>query len=141
MYEDLPTWLELSKHIKFKYLNEPTITYRVLQDSHSHPKQKERKFILLKAHYKMKKHFMGKYNVDEKIENEFELYFHSNKFKIAYNLNNWEEANDSFNCLKNHNAAGIKIRLKKWVMDIPILYKSAKSIKNLNPFRDPVTAS
>jgi glycosyltransferase involved in cell wall biosynthesis len=141
MYEDLPTWIELSRHVKFKYMNDPMVTYRVVEDSHSHPKQRERKFVLLQAHYKMKEFFIRKYNIDEKIQIEFGLQFHRNKFNIAYNLNNHMQAEDSFNYLKKHGQVNLKTRAKKMVLDIPVLYKSLKSIKNLNPFKNPVTSS
>lgn len=141
MYEDLPTWIELSRHIKFKYLNDAMITYRVVEDSHSHPKHKERKFVLMKGHYHMKKHFIRKYGLDKKIEQDFDIQHHSNKFNVAFNLNNYEQAEDSFNFLKQHNQAGIRLRLKKMILDTPVLYRSIKNFKTLIPFSNPATRS
>ena len=45
---DLPLWIYLSLQGKFKYLNDKTIAYRVLQESASHSKSKEKvvSFIL-----------------------------------------------------------------------------------------------
>lgn len=141
MYEDLPTWIELSKNIKFKYLEDATITYRVVEDSHSHPKQKERKFVLLKAHHHMKKHFIKKYDIDKKIELEFDLQYHRNKFNVAYTLNNYMQAEDSYDFLKMHKQADIRVRFKKLALGVPLLHKSIRNFKMLNPFKNPVTGA
>lgn len=131
LYEDLPTWLELAKHVRFKYLPDATLTYRVMENSHSNPKQVARKFFLLEAHHKMKKHFVRKYNVDTTTALEFELKYHEIKFNMAYNLGDYREAEDSFRFFKNHNLAGKKLWLKKTLLSFPFAHKSLKKIKKL----------
>lgn len=131
MYEDLPTWLALSRNVKVKYLNDSTSTYRVIQNSHSHPKEVNRKFVLLEAHYKMKMHFIKKYKLGEKLERDFEISHHIKKFELGYKLNNYAEAKESFNYLKSQHQAGLKMTLKKVLLGIPPLYKSVKGIKKM----------
>ncbi|MEO8404385.1 MAG: glycosyltransferase, partial [Chitinophagaceae bacterium] len=129
MYEDLPSWLELSKHVKFKYLDDAMMTYRVVENSHSHPRHKARKFVLMQGHYQMKKHFIDKYNVDKKTALEFELNFHRDKFNIAYNLDNYKEADDSFRFLQQQHQAGMKMRLKRTLLRFPFIHQSLKKLK------------
>lgn len=131
MYEDLPTWLELSKHVKFKYLDEPTMTYRVVQNSHSHPKQKARKFELMRGHHHMKMHFIKKYKVSPETELAFKLKFHHDKFNIAYNLGNYPEADESFRFLQQHHETDMKMKVKRTVLRFPMVRESLKKIKKV----------
>lgn len=131
MYEDLPTWLALSKNTKVKYLAESTSTYRVITNSHSHPKEVNRKFELLRAHYKMKKHFIRKYQVSSTLEKQFDISHHIKKFNLAYKLNNYEEARESFQYLKSQGEVNLKMTLKKILLGIPPLYNSLKGIKRI----------
>jgi glycosyltransferase involved in cell wall biosynthesis len=131
MYEDLPTWLELAKNVKFKYLPDSTMTYRVIENSHSNPTQLARKYVLMDAHHKMKAHFIKKYKLGEKTELEFELQYHLMRFNVAYNQNNYKEANKSFQYLKNHNQADMKMKLKNTLLRFPVVQTSLKKISKL----------
>ena len=131
MYEDLPTWLELAKHVKFKYLPDSTMTYRRFKNSHSNPTQKARKYVLMDAHYKMKTHFIRKYNLDRESVLEFEMQYHQMRFNVAYNQSNYNEANKSYQYLKNHNQADMKLMLKHTILRFPVVQTSLKKISKL----------
>lgn len=129
LYEDLPTWLELSKHVKFKYLKDSTSTYRVIEDSHSHPKNGDRKLFLLQGHYNMKKHFIKKYNVAASVERKFEIQYNLVKFNLAYKWQKYPEAAQSLNFLKEEKLVTLKMRLKMLFIQLPFFHKTLRSIK------------
>ena len=131
LYEDLPTWLELSKHVKFKFLKDSTSTYRVIENSHSHPKNGDRKLFLLQGHYNMKKHFIKKYNVAADVERKFEIQFNQLKFILAYKWRKYPEALQAFNFLKEEKLITPKMRVKMLFIQLPFLHKTIRSIKNL----------
>ncbi len=131
LYEDLPTWLELSKHVKFKYLKDSTSTYRVIENSHSHPKNGDRKLFLLQGHYNMKKHFIKKYDVAAAIEREFEIQYNRNKFMLAYKWRKYPEALQAFDFLKKEKLINFKMRLKMLFLQVPIFHKTLSNIKKL----------
>jgi glycosyltransferase involved in cell wall biosynthesis len=131
MYEDLPTWLELARNVKFKYLPDSTMTYRVMQNSHSNPKEKAKRYILMDAHHKMKMHFIKKYNLGKNKEEAFELQYHQMRFNVAYNQNNFKEANKSFQYLKGHKQAGMKLMLKNTLLRFPVVQTSIKKLKKI----------
>lgn len=131
MYEDLPTWLALSYNTKVKYMNESTSTYRVITNSHSHPKEANKKFVLLRAHYKMKKHFIAKYNVNASLERDFDISHHVKKFNLAYKLNNFSEAKESYDYLKSQGQVNMKMTLKKMMLGMPFVYNSFNRLKRV----------
>ena len=131
LYEDLPTWLELSKHVKVKFLKDSTSTYRVIDNSHSHPKDGDRKLYLLQGHYNMKKHFIKKYHVSAGIEKKFEIKFNKQKFMLAYKWNKFREAAEAFAFLKREGEVTSKMRLKMLFLQVPFFHKTVKNIKRM----------
>ncbi|HKC35782.1 MAG TPA: glycosyltransferase, partial [Chitinophagaceae bacterium] len=131
LYEDLPTWLELSNHVKFKFLTDSTSTYRVIENSHSHPKNGDRKLLLLQGHYNMKMHFIKKYQVAPAIVRNFELQYNRNKFELAYKWGKYTEGLEAFVFLKSENATTSKMRLKLFFLQLPFLRKTVRNIKKL----------
>lgn len=131
MYEDLPTWLSLAKHVKFKYLPDSTSTYRVVENSHSHPEDVKRHFVLLRAQCKMKKYFIKKYRVSKEVEAEYDVLYHQTKFNMAYKWRSYTEAIDSFVFLKEKGMANTKLRLKKIFLRYSFIYSTLKKIKSL----------
>ena len=131
LYEDLPTWLELSKHVKFKFLRDSTSTYRVIENSHSHPKDGDRKLFLLQGHYNMKKHFIKKYNVAQDIDRKFEIQYNLIKFTLAYKWGKYTEGMEAFSFLKSEKAVTAKMYLKMRFLQLPFLRKTVKNIKRI----------
>jgi hypothetical protein len=131
LYEDLPTWLELSKHVKFKFLKDSTSTYRVIENSHSHPENGDRKLYLLQGHYNMKKHFIKKYKVAAGIERKFEIKYNLTKFTLAYKWQKYPEAAQAFNFLKKEKEITLKLRLKMLFLQLPFFHKTIRNIKKL----------
>ncbi len=130
-YEDLPTWLELSRHTLVKYMDESTATYRVLEDSVSRPTEVKKKFKFLQSHFVIKKYYIDRYNVDEKTRLAVEKNFHRKRFDMAYKWFAPEEGRESFAFLQRHDEVSMKLRAKNAVLSIPILYRAINSFKKL----------
>jgi glycosyltransferase involved in cell wall biosynthesis len=130
-YEDLATWLELARHTKFKYLDDTTSTYRIMEDSVSRSKDPMKKFAFLHAHYKVKRFFVDKYKVRPEIVEEFERTYHKTKFNLAYKLRQYNEAIHSFDFLKQHHLVNTKMYAKKLVLRSPFIYNSIEKFKKL----------
>jgi glycosyltransferase involved in cell wall biosynthesis len=130
-YEDLPTWLELAAHTKFKYLPVSTATYRIMQESISRSKDPVKRLNFLKNHYIIKKYFIKKYNVRKEIEKEFELNYHMKKFQMAFKWRYYPELADSFSYLKEHQKANLKMQLQKWALHYPFVLTTIKKVKSL----------
>lgn len=131
IYEDLPTWLELSRHTLFKYLPESTATYRIMQNSISRPQDLTKRFGFLKNHYVIKDYFIRKYNVSEELKSKFEIMYHTRKFNMAYKWCSMVEAMDSFDYLRQKNQVNTKMKLQKFVLRFPLLHSTIKKIKNI----------
>ena len=131
LYEDLPTWLALANHVKFKFLKDSTCTYRVIENSHSHPKNVARRFVLLDGHYRMKKHFINKFNVNRDTVRKFELQFNQTKFNLAYKWGNYTAAKEACAALKSEKAMSARLRVKMLFLQLPFLSKTLKNIKKL----------
>ena len=131
LYEDLPTWLALSKHTKVKFLKDSTSTYRVIENSHSHSTSGDRKLYLLQGHYNMKMHFIKKYGVSSEVVREFEIKFNTQKFMMAYIWKKYEVAAEAYNFLKKEKATTLKLRLKLLFLQVPVFHKTVRSIKRL----------
>ncbi len=61
LMEDYPSWLELARYTKFKYLNECLILYRVREDSLSNPSFLKKRYLFLKSIHDIKFYYMKKY--------------------------------------------------------------------------------
>jgi glycosyltransferase involved in cell wall biosynthesis len=131
LYEDLPTWLALSRHVKVKFLKDSTSTYRVIDNSHSHPKSGERKLFLLQGHYNMKMHFIKKYQVATDVQRKFEIQYNHIKFTLAYKWGKYTEGLEAFKYLKAQDSVNLKMRLKLLFLQLPFLRKALKNIKRL----------
>jgi glycosyltransferase involved in cell wall biosynthesis len=131
IYEDLPTWLELAAHTKFKYLPESLATYRIMQESISRSRDLTKRFGFLKNHYVIKKYFIKKYNVSKAIEEEFEIMYHKKKFGMAFKWGSYTEAVDSFSFLKEKGETSVKLRMQKMFIRYPFLRSSLKKVKKL----------
>lgn len=131
IYEDLPTWLELSVRTKFKYLPDSTATYRIMQESISRSNDVTKRIGFLKNHYVIKKYFIKKYNVSKEIEEEFEIMYHKKKFDMAFKWSSYPEAVDSFSFLKEKHKTSLKLGVQKMLLRYPLLHTTFKKVKKL----------
>jgi len=131
IYEDLPTWLELARHTKFKYLPDSTATYRIMQNSISRPQDLTKRFGFLKNHFVIKNYFINKYNVSDELKVQFEIMYHKKKFNMAYKWSSYAEAVESFAYLKRKRQVSTKMKLQKMVLKFPGLHSTIKKIKNI----------
>ena len=140
VYEDLPTWLELSRHCKFKHLPDSTVTYRVNENSISNPTDMKKKFAFMHEHYRVKKYFIDKYRVEKKIADEFEIVYHQRRFNLAYNWNNYGEASNSYEFLKAAGQVNSRLWLKMKLLKTPLFYSWLKKIKSSLHFTKSVAS-
>jgi len=131
IYEDLPSWLELSRRTKFKYLPDSTATYRIMEESVSRSKDLTKLFRFLKNHYTIKKYFIKKYSVSKEAEVAFEIMYHRKKFNLAYKWCSYSEARDSFAFLKEKKLVNTKLWLQKKFLQYPFMHSALKGIKQL----------
>lgn len=130
-YEDLPTWLCLSRHWRFKYLPDSTATYRIIDDSVSRPKDPARKIQFLKEHYKIKQYFINRYNVAAETANAFSVHYHQKKFDTAYKWNVPAEAEESYQFLRSQGKADKRLFLKRMLLRYPGLKKSVGRFRRM----------
>ena len=130
-YEDLPTWLELARHTKFKFLKDATATYRVVSNSISRPADMNRKFDFVRMRYKIKKYYIDRYQLSESMAREAEKMFHEQKFELAYKKLNKEEVHDSYNYLRKNGYANGRYSLKNFLVEYPVLYRIVGRINRL----------
>jgi len=64
--EDTPQWLWFSMNSKIKFLDEPTIVYRVIAGSASNTNSSRKHFDFIKSRLSIKKYFIDKYNGSQK---------------------------------------------------------------------------
>jgi glycosyltransferase involved in cell wall biosynthesis len=66
MMGDKPRWLELARITQFKYLDEPTATYRQLGESASHSRDARRRVLFEQSALEMHLHYLRKYGCPQK---------------------------------------------------------------------------
>lgn len=59
--EDYPMWLEMSRHCKFHYINQSTVTYSLFDNSASHSDDIDKKFKFIEASHLIQNYFHNKY--------------------------------------------------------------------------------
>jgi glycosyltransferase involved in cell wall biosynthesis len=127
--EDYPTWLELAKHTKFKYLPDSTATYRFLNVSVSRPSDISRKLRYLESIFKIKQFYIEKYNVRPEIVLETEISYHRQRFDLGYEENSYEIAAASYQFLKEKKVADMNMHLKVTLLRVPALRKTIRKTK------------
>jgi glycosyltransferase involved in cell wall biosynthesis len=130
-YEDLPTWLELSRHGKFKYFPESTATYRILGNSLSNTKDLPKRIKFLEEHYNIKSYFIKKYNVDKAFVDRFETYYYNKRFMLGYKFNDYKEVAAAYRVLKSKNAVTFKTKIRKMLTKVPALKRATRSIQSI----------
>lgn len=59
--EDYPMWLEMSRHCKFHYINQSTVTYSLLDNSVSHSDDIDKRLKFIEASHFVQNHYYQKY--------------------------------------------------------------------------------
>lgn len=130
-YEDLPTWLELAAHTKFKYMPDSTATYRIMQESISRSNDPVKRLNFLKNHYLIKKYFIQRYNVRPEIEQEFELNYHKKKFQMAFKWRYYPDVAESYDYLRKHDHVSVKMTAQKVALQFPAVLTAVKKVKSM----------
>jgi glycosyltransferase involved in cell wall biosynthesis len=128
---DLPLWLDISYNSKIHYFDQVFATYRLLNESASRTKSFLKKLEYHKGLFKIKKHYIEKYNCDKIILKTLEEDYNRGLIKIAYNLNDKIISEEAFTHLKSHN---YNISIKEYILNYAtknkIIYKTIKMLRN-----------
>mgnify|MGYP000871081968 CR=1 FL=1 len=130
-YEDISSWLEISRHTKFKYIDESTSTYRILSNSIAHNPDRNKRNKIIQDQYNIKQFFIRKYNASSDIVAENEIKYNIRKFNLAFLYKDYNEALLYYNFLKDKNGLTRKMRVKKTLLQYPVLYKMAETFQKL----------
>jgi len=84
--EDLPMWLEFSKHSKIGYLPESTVTYREHGESISNNQNYRKAIKYLESSYKARTFYMKKYSCSDDVKKEFRIEYHTKMLSFAFKL-------------------------------------------------------
>lgn len=84
---DYPLWLQGSLNTKFKYINEVTACYRVLSESVSHSRNKNKRYLFYKSVYDIKFYFTSIMELNPKIIQEIKTEYYKGLLSYGkYNL-------------------------------------------------------
>jgi glycosyltransferase involved in cell wall biosynthesis len=131
IYEDYPTWVELSRHTKFKYLPESTSTYRVIGNSISRPNDIIKKFNFLEEKFKITRYFINKYQLRESIRLKAEVIYHKQLFELSFMSGNKEKAREAFFYLKEMSSVSFSMKRKMFLLNFKVFYKFFFSLKKI----------
>ncbi len=100
---DLPAWLEMAQHCKFKYLKDSTAVYRLNLNSASKPAEKLAQIEFQESSKRIRLEFAEKYNVPESIMTKVKVMYNSILLRKAFYLNDPDLAKKSYLYLKEFN--------------------------------------
>ena len=100
---DLPAWLEMAKHCKFKYLKDSTTVYRSNLNSASKPASRLAQIEFQESSKRIRLEFAKKYNVSETLMQKVKIMYFSILLRKAFYLNDYNLAKKSYLYLKKFN--------------------------------------
>lgn len=130
-YEDISSWLELSRRTKFKYIDESTSTYRILSSSIAHNPDRNKRNKIIQDQYNIKQFFIRKYNAPANVIEQNEVKYNIRKFNLAFMYMDYKEALTFYNFLRDRNSLTGKMRVKKLLLRYPLLYRAAEFFRKL----------
>jgi len=130
-YEDITSWLEISRHTKVKYLDVSTSTYRILTDSIAHNPDRKKRNKIIQDQDNIILFFIKKYNVSPAIAEAHEVKYIIRRFNLAFLYKDYNEALSYYRVLKQKNKLDRKIRIKKMLLQYPPLYRSATALRKM----------
>ena len=83
---DYPFCLDLSYNTQIGYIDETLATYRVVQNSISHPLDLKKNFEWKNGYYKIKLDYLKKYGASDGVGNRLNKQFHYNLFHYGFEL-------------------------------------------------------
>lgn len=102
---DLPLWLEGALHTKFAFLPDITAHYRVVQNSTSHPSDIKKKFDFFQSIFEIKKYFLYRENVSERIVKKVNIHYNRLLLSFAFHLHNRLMGQKAYAFLKENNVS------------------------------------
>lgn len=110
---DLALWLDIAYHSKIHYFNEVFATYRLLNESASRTLSPEKKYTFHIGLYKLKFHYLEKYNCNLETRSKIEEEKYRDLLRIAFNSNNRLLSDESIKYLKKRK---LHISVKEQLM-------------------------
>lgn len=96
---DFPMWLEVSKNSMVGYLNNSMATYRFLENSVTHPIDKNKKIAFLNSSYNIRYYFLKKYGCSEKIKFEIKKNYYKRLLEHSFYSRNKKLAKKCYHYL------------------------------------------
>jgi glycosyltransferase involved in cell wall biosynthesis len=93
-------WMEISRHSKIEYIDEPLSVYRRREESISNSKDIKKKLNFIKSSYDMRFYFIDKYGCSEKIKNIVLRDYHRRILPYLFLLLDDKNARKSFEFLQ-----------------------------------------
>lgn len=128
---DTPTWLELSRLTRFKYLDESLATYRVLSESASQSDDVQKVIEFEKACYELRLYFMDKYPCDPETRKEVVRVWQCRFGDLAFKTGDVELGRQAWAQLKHE---GIEVgwigTLKRWATSPGIVNTLARAVQH-----------
>lgn len=96
LMEDFPSWLELSKHTKFAYIDECLVTCLRRNNSVSRPTEASKRYKFIKSVYDVKFYYIKKYGCSEELDAALLEKYHFFNLKFSFFLGQKEMAKEPF---------------------------------------------
>ncbi len=127
---DLPIWMDISAHSTVHYFDEVFATYRLLNESTSRTLLPLKKYEYHVGLFKIKQHYIKKYNCSENTKIELEEEYYRGLIKIAYNLNDIKLVNEAISYLKRNNRKiTAKEKLMRYLIKNKLIKKMVQFVK------------
>lgn len=127
---DTPTWLELSRLTRFRYLDESLATYRVLSESASQSDDVQKVIRFEKACYELREYFMDKYGCDAKTRREVVKIWQCRLADLAFKAADVELARQAWAELEREGIdVGFGGHVKRWATAPGLVNTLARAVQ------------
>lgn len=111
MQGDYFIWLEVVQHSKVGYINESTVTRRVLEESASNSKDLQKLYDFFLSAWRMKQYFLARYHCSEQMQKLIWQRMNRIKLSHAFRLQRKQVATQAFAYLSSNGMVSLQDRL------------------------------
>ena len=122
---DLPRWLYISNISDVHYFAEVLATYRVLAESASHSKSRDKGLIFAESSKRVRRHFAEKYGCADNVRGIVEEMYVSCVLNAAYHNSDGDAARHAFQALRE---SGHRLSVLQWAYYLGGSYKFLKIV-------------
>lgn len=119
---DFPIWLEIAANSKIKYFDEPTATYRLMEESASRTKDIKKMHEFHKSVFDIRFYYWEKYSKKNEIKEKLERDYHIMLLGDAYRMKDKQLAKKAYDYFKKDNfKLPFKHKAKYWAINNKII--------------------